>query len=301
VQILMDHLHTPVPEPVAPAGRPPIPRELVAIVNRCLAKKREERFADMDELLRALKSVSGEPPHLAVTASSELTISGGTPVSGVHTLPGAAIRASSSGAIAAPAVTGSDAGATPTTVSMPAGLAADESAPGRGGRALTIALVAASVLLAVGIGVVLIDPFGSESATTVPAPSGVPAPSDPRPVAAQPAVEPEPAPAPVRSVLVELDSIPPGATVRIGGAEYGPTPAQVELTGAQAEPGTELTFEFRAPGYVDTTVTRAVPQDGALEVSVRMRRVRRAPPRGESRRDAPEQDVLPAGYRESPY
>ncbi len=105
-------------------------------------------------------------------------------------------------------------------------------------------------------------------------------------------------------MIVELDSTPTGATVRIGDAEYGPTPAQVELTGEQAEPGAELTFVFSADGHRDMTVTRNVPAEGSLDVSARLRRVPHRPAhRGGHRatHDAPREAVTPAGYRESPY
>src|SRR5690606_8822269 len=132
------------------------------------------------------------------------------------------------------------------------------------GRTLPIVLGVLVVALAAAIALVVVDPFGEEPASVGTTPH-VPAPSAPvPPVAADPIVEPEveQAPAPVlRSVLVELDSRPPGAMVRIGESEYGPTPAQVELTGAQAEPGAELTFVFSMAGHREMTVVRAVPAD----------------------------------------
>jgi hypothetical protein len=93
--------------------------------------------------------------------------------------------------------------------------------------------------------------------------------------------------------------------VHIGDAEYGPTPAQVELTGEQAEPGAELTFVFSEPGHQDMTITRTVPTDGSLEVSARLRRAWHAPRRGggghSEQASTPQEAVTPAGYRESPY
>ncbi|MBZ0116702.1 MAG: serine/threonine protein kinase, partial [Sandaracinaceae bacterium] len=71
VQILMDHLNAPIPAMSSIEGHPPVPGDLEAIVRKCLAKKREERFADMDALLLALKALEGD-----VAPSGELGISG---------------------------------------------------------------------------------------------------------------------------------------------------------------------------------------------------------------------------------
>ncbi len=303
VQILMDHINAPVPPLSTPAGRPPIPEDVASIVRRCLAKRREERFGGMDELLEALKAV-GAAGSLGLSTSGEGGVSGGTPVSGVHTVSGDALRASSSGSVTPPALGATGPTPTPSTVSAALPAAAEAAPSGRSGAALTIALSVVCVALAAGIAVALLDPFGGDapSATESPSPAAGPA-----PIAAPTTDPPAPAdpapsePAAIRSVIVELDSTPPGATVRIGEVEYGPTPAQVELTGAQAEPGTELTFAFRADGHHDTTVTRTVPADGSLEVSARLRRIRRATSQGSGEPAGTTQSVTPAGYRESPY
>lgn len=70
VTVLMAHLHTP---PVPVAERAPLERAptLAWIVMTCLEKEPERRFADMDELLRALRmaeaELKGEPaPRLAL-------------------------------------------------------------------------------------------------------------------------------------------------------------------------------------------------------------------------------------------
>ena len=97
MQILMDHVREPVPAMHAPDGAAPIPPELQAIVHKCLEKKKEDRFADMEALLVALKtggvqvglSMSSSSRMLPITGSGEIDVSGfpgGAPVSGVHTL-----------------------------------------------------------------------------------------------------------------------------------------------------------------------------------------------------------------------
>jgi serine/threonine-protein kinase len=64
-----------------------------------------------------------------------------------------------------------------------------------------------------------------------------------------------------RTVLVSLRSVPPGATVVVGDKEYGPTPTQVEWSGADAAPGREVTFRFQRKGYRDLTVIRQIRGD----------------------------------------
>jgi eukaryotic-like serine/threonine-protein kinase len=314
VQILMDHINAPVPPLRAPEGAAPIPDELARLVMRCLAKRREERFADMDQLLNALKSVAGEL-SLAMPPSAELAISGEaprTPVSGIHSLSLDPAHQSSSGAYAAGTVLGGGIpSVTPTSVSMSGAVA--EIAPeasDRKGPFIAVGLGVVALAIIAGLALVVFNPFADDeaslpSSTAALAPS-LPRPSDPGPITAQPR-EALPPPS-IRSVLVELDSDPPGAMVQIGEQQYGPTPAQVELTGAQAEPGTELTFVFSAEGFRETRATRRVPNEGTIEVSARMRRAFHGPARDtetppttrEPRVSAPE-DRTPAGYRESPY
>ena len=72
----------------------------------------------------------------------------------------------------------------------------------------------------------------------------------------------------------------------------------VELTGANAEPGHELSFVFTLNGHRDYTISRNVPAEGPLEVTARMRRNWR--PRTNDD-DGPGTDVNLPGYRDTPY
>jgi hypothetical protein len=49
--------------------------------------------------------------------------------------------------------------------------------------------------------------------------------------------------------------------VVVEGKEYGPTPTQVEWSGAEAALGREITFRFQRKGYRDLTVTRQIRGD----------------------------------------
>src|SRR5690606_18928635 len=106
--------------------------------------------------------------------------------------------------------------------------------------------------------------------------------------------------APIRTLIVSLHSTPPGATVRIGDREYGPTPAQVELIGELAEEGRTLEMVFERPGHRATTVTQVV--DGStMEVDARLPLIRRAAGGGGAARPSDGPGVRVEGYRDSPY
>jgi tRNA A-37 threonylcarbamoyl transferase component Bud32 len=58
LEVILKHVHQPVPAMVAPSKFEPVPEALQAIVMRCLAKSPMDRFQSMDELLIALQDVS---------------------------------------------------------------------------------------------------------------------------------------------------------------------------------------------------------------------------------------------------
>jgi serine/threonine-protein kinase len=93
-------------------------------------------------------------------------------------------------------------------------------------------------------------------------PSQPVAPSAATPKEAAAAELPGPATAAANAtVLVSLRSTPPGALVVVGGKEFGPTPIQLEWSGADATLGREVTFRFQRKGYRDLTVTRQIRGD----------------------------------------
>jgi serine/threonine-protein kinase len=298
VQILMDHLRTPVPPIDTPEGIEPVPPEVRALVLRCLAKKPEDRFDDMDQLLAAMKTLEGE----GARHSGELFV--GTPVSGVHAVgPSGAGATTGSGSISV--TLPSTSGSVPVSIEPPSSAPASTSVPPPPSMAGKLAIVGGALAIGVAVAIVVfvVRPFGGDDAAHGALPT-VELPTEPAPAADEGSVVEEPAtaaPAP-RSLMVELDSEPPGATVRIGETDYGPTPARVELTGDAAEAGRDLDFVFRHDGFRETTVTRALPEDGELTVSARLRRVPvHSTSSGRSARSTHEPTVTPAGYRESPY
>ncbi|MBX3272885.1 MAG: serine/threonine protein kinase [Sandaracinaceae bacterium] len=328
VQVLMDHINSPPPPMVVPEGRPPIPKELQALTMKCLAKKREDRYDDMEQLLNALKTVAGElalplPPSGELGLTGEYHIPNGTPVSGIHSLGPDPMRTSSSGSFSAPTLGTSSSGPIPGV--GPAGVTASTSQPmapetSAGGRVVMV-LGAVAMLAAAAILFFVLDPLGGgagsgQAPVVATDPPNLDPPPEPRPE--QPETNPEnlgvgtvvpevEAPqtpvAPIPSVVLELDSEPPGAMVQVGDGRHGPTPTQVEITGEAAGPGQELNFVFTLAGHRDFTVSRNVPAQGPLRVTARMRRNWTGPSRGsgESGTSTGPREVVLPGYRDTPY
>jgi len=84
VDILMAHLHEPVPE-MGPCNAHDVGPELQAIVKKCMAKDPDQRFASMEELHAALTGVSGPrsarastPPRATVSIATAASDSSAT-------------------------------------------------------------------------------------------------------------------------------------------------------------------------------------------------------------------------------
>jgi len=334
VQVLMDHINTPPPPMELDEGYPPVPPELQQVVMKSLAKKREDRFDDMEQFLIALKMTAGEL-SLQMPASGEMGLTGefpippgGTPVSGIHSLNNDPMRTSSSGSISAPNLVSSSGPqmGVPASTSQPMTVSSSQSLEQTSsGNKIVMVLGALALVAAAAIVFFVVDPFGGDETTQADTPPVADPPdpiADPDPEAlgtagqndtetepeTQPetGTDPQPEPVEIATLLVELDSNPPGATVRIGDRTYR-TPAQVELSGELAEPGTELELVFSRAGYRDETVTRTVPEEGSLELNPTLRRVWRPRRSGSSRssgddeEETPQRDVTLPGYRDTPY
>src|SRR4051812_10138210 len=58
MQVILDHVHKPVPPLRAPGGLEPPPPHLVQVVMKCLTKSPMDRFQSMDELIAALQELA---------------------------------------------------------------------------------------------------------------------------------------------------------------------------------------------------------------------------------------------------
>jgi serine/threonine-protein kinase len=238
VQILMAHMREAVPPMARPDGAP-IPASLQQIILRCLAKEADARFANMNEVINALKhagSAMGASIQLSGAYSlSDMDLSG---MRSVVSTPGSGI----------PVVSGTPSGGIHSSIS---GLEdidlieLDEEYPKKSKKGL-FAVLGALVVLG-GAAVWSLSAMDEVEApiATAPSSSTTPTAQTPTPPAAPvaadgtaPVPEPPPAvePAPKR-VIVNLKSQPGGAEVFVGDHAYGTTPASVEWVGEQAEAG----------------------------------------------------------------
>ncbi len=309
VNILMAHVHEAVPSMLAQNPDAEISGALNDVVMKAMAKKVEDRYASMDELLVALKQVA-DTAGLSVSRSNEVLTSGeyagmrtgaypvaitGDPISGSHHTP-------SGGVASAP-------------ISIPsweAPLEPGDSAAPRSGRKKFVAVaIALSVAIAIGGAMAMVDdppppratPSSAPTEPAAPVAATAPTPTEPA------ATTTPPGPATASRVRVLLRSTPPGASVIVDDRTYGPTPAEIEWTGDDAREGREVTFRFTLEGHGDYTVTRSLVGDtltveAALErvaeaaAARRPTRVRRVTRTGESSGGS---SVGLKGYKLEPY
>ncbi len=267
VNILMAHIQEQVPPMSDFNPEVRVPPALEMVVRRCMAKHRDERYASMDAVLAALKQCAG----FSGTTSIEYRLESGEHKLVYEGTPGGGTLQHG----ATPSR--SFAGATLGAAAEQGPLAEPKPAPDSGKRAGP--WIFASVLVAAVVALIL-RPSPEQEKVSVVATSLSADPSTQEPTGAAPVEQPVAVAEPgspstaqdgvgvgtvVSTVLVLLRSTPPGATVVVGDKEFGPTPTQVEWSGAEAEVGREVTFRFQRKGYRDLTVTRQIRGD-RLEV-----------------------------------
>ncbi|MFT3927576.1 MAG: serine/threonine-protein kinase [Myxococcales bacterium] len=288
VNILMAHIQEEVPLMSEHNANVRIPPALEQVVRKCMAKQREDRYASMDAVLTALKQCG----YMGGTISGEHRLDSGDNsivFGALHSPISSTVRVANDATLSGPVLS--------TAFDSPA----VEPAPVVANKPKRSWLpLAAGAALLVSVGAGMAFSRGSEPTKEQPgvAPAATAAPVAERPssvgeapVAAAPsnvapaAAEPQVAPS-VGTVLVSLRSTPPGAMVVVGGKEFGPTPTQLEWSGADAAVGREVTFRFQRKGYRDLTVTRQIRGD-RLEVE--------APPMDPIPVRRPTRDERPAG------
>jgi serine/threonine-protein kinase len=244
IDVIFKHLNEAPPIFAAVWPHHDVPQEVEALVMRCLAKRPEQRFQSMDELLDALR-------RAAAAAGLSGAFSARIPTGNYNILPG-----SNSGPHAAGAPSGA------STVALD--IAVEE--PARSGRRmLPLALFGGSLLLGLGVAVVLAlrapqaPPSPAVTQTTAPA-AHDPAPQPPpQPPTEQPPPSAVPelsaltpaSPAPIRFLL---SSEPTGAMVTYEGRELGITPLELEVPpGAEGHASARLSFSLE--GYQRAAIT----------------------------------------------
>ena len=286
VNILMAHVHEPPPPMRTTNPNVLVPDAVEALVLKALEKAPEARYAGMDEMLVALKEVASDSSH---SRSTDIGVTGEfSPL------------VSSTGQLTPVSITGATR-AQPGSV-PPASAAQATATPTPSRRGPLLAIVGAG-LLAIGAAVAVILVFGAEDEPI--ARQTAPAEVDVRPdvPAEQDTARPDENDPQVLVTMVSLRSTPPGAMVQVGDREYGPTPATVEWSGADAERGRSVTFRFHLDGHQDFSVTRIVSGD-QLDVEATLTALRAARPFRPTRPSRPtgERPVGPIkGYKMDPY
>ncbi len=260
VNILMAHIQEPVPvmNEFNPSVR--VPPVIENIVRKAMEKNADERFGSMDEVLVALKQAMG----LNIAMSGEYRM----PAVETSLLEGSFSPSSASLPLAVSAgemLSSGTPSALSASITGPV-LHAPVKVPASPSQKLSYVFGATAMLALIAT----IFAWRSDRAQMAPpvqaeqvVPQNIVAsakPAEPaeREVAPAPRPVPQQAPPQLETVLVSLRSTPQGAMVVVGEKEYGPTPTQVEWTGADAVFGREVTFRFQRKGYRDLTVTRQI-------------------------------------------
>ncbi len=250
VKTLMAHLTDPVRAMKDVNPNVDVPPALENLVRRCLEKSRDDRFATMNDVLRALQSCASASLSMALSGDFQL---------GDSLAPSMReVRPSNANAQASARA---EPGPPAPTENLPTASQAPFAQATKAGVGLAPLLLAA-VFALTGVGgfVVLSRPFDVSSTPTHVTADDRGAAQTPGAVARG-----KQGSTPDRKVVVSLRSTPAGAMVFVGEKKYGPTPVHVVWTGVEASDDRQVTFHFRLKGYRDLTLTQEVHGD-RLEV-----------------------------------
>jgi serine/threonine protein kinase len=254
-QLLWKHGNEPAQPMRARNPNMYIPDAVEEVVSRALAKKREDRFASMEELEAALVAAT---PELAALPAQRFSTR-------PQSLTPSSLRPSG-GASQTPAAARSDRPADTLRDTL------DEARPVRPRRAVAIGASIAA-LLVLGIGTALAF-GGGERRDDAPPIVAQPI----APIASPPATPPSPEPpvplheaeadAGPAQVTVRIASTPSGAMVWVGDTRLGVTPLDASL-----EAGRSVELRFALAGYNEARRALVPVAGESVEVALRARRV----------------------------
>ena len=319
---ILAHLNDEIPRFKSVNQSMEAPKVLEQVVRKCLAKDRNDRFDNMDSMVRALKMVArqtGMSLYLNSDSAANRSWSGNVPAP----LPPPAPPPSMSGPVPqnADARDVSD-GRTVALSGEDLIISSEQSsdyqidrvAEGSGNRSMVIgAMAAASVIL----GAVLLYWFTQpavEMGETRPIETEVTQKVEPE--TPQENVVPadrdidEDLPETPPTLSLILRSRPSGASVSLDSAEIcEATPCRLSWEGKDAEPGRVLALKFSLDGYRDRVATREIDGD-ELVVSTQLTKIRvtrrpkkiRKQERSKSKPDdEPKRKPNMGNYKENPY
>jgi eukaryotic-like serine/threonine-protein kinase len=255
-------LHLIEPPPVIPADvfdSIGAPRALAGVIDRALAKDRNQRFATIDDLARAVRQASGDKPTMPVLAQPSVPAPASTATMG-------RVKTQWTGNLSIPE---GDAVAPPRRSKLPLILGAVVLVGG--------AAVAAAFLTTRG-GDAPGGPVAIGSAATGAPPTGTATPGVPGTAAATPPVAPPPAADPTPAAppplnfewaQIRLDSVPPGAEVKelASGKVIGRTPFAFKVKPSR----TARQFALHRKDHVDAVV-ELVPDRPSIEYTEKLER-----------------------------
>jgi serine/threonine-protein kinase len=274
-----------------------VPHELEALVMRCLAKRPEERFANMQELIDALRAIGrtigaeeGMHNPMSILPPSMTTSTGNTPSPAQQ--PSRSNRPGASGNAGNPRTSEPVRLRLDNFEATPSGTQV-RKAPVKRSLILPIAIATACGVIGALLVWLLVGP--GQSATSQANAGGVtatplPAPPEPsvapiveEPPAAEAAQEEPPVmdftdqaldaprkPAPdttqaatparaeLPSVMITARSVPPGAAVLVRGTRMGLSPVTFRFQDAQAKQGQAIAVTFQLKGYTSKTVRQPI-------------------------------------------
>ncbi|MBM7113797.1 serine/threonine-protein kinase [Archangium primigenium] len=291
IDVIFKHINEAPPSFSSVWATHDVPRDVEALVMRCLSKRPEDRLQSMDEVLDAIRRAASAAGHSGAFATSR-TLGN----SGVMSAPAFGLDAH--GSRTGPLPSPNTSGANTLSFTTPG----QEPAPRR--LTLPLALFAGSLLLGLGVAAALTLRAPAPGPVAVaPEPVAPPAPTPaPAPVAAAPAAQTPPAEevedelAPLvqpagPDIEVSLSSEPPGATVMYQGRVLGETPLSLPLpSDAEGRANARLTFTLE--GYQRATALVA-GEGPVLRFHQKLLKKRSG--------TRPPADRSSSGYKDDPY